>query len=96
MAHQALILIPTENERGASTGSAMQPRMGRVRGVARAIVDWFLTSPSPERYIPRNTSQESAGSRAIRIRRNQEMVDDLFAQPGPEESAFMRYWGGHC
>jgi hypothetical protein len=61
--------------------------VGRVRRVGRAIVNWFLTSPSPQAYVRTDTAHESASSRAARIRRNQEMVDELFAEPGPDVSA---------
>jgi hypothetical protein len=60
------------------------------------MVTWFLTSPSPQAYMRSDTPRESASSRAARIRRNQEMVDELFAEPGPDASAFARFWGGHC
>jgi hypothetical protein len=67
-----------------------------VRRVGRAIVNWFLTSPSPQAYVRTNTSQESASSRAARIRRNQEAVNELFASPGPDEACFARFWGAGC
>jgi hypothetical protein len=90
MADQTLTPTSHKNSLDAITGSAIPilPAVGRVRRVGRAIVNWFLTSPSPQAYVRTDTAHESASSRAARIRRNQEMVDELFAEPGPDVSAF--------
>lgn len=67
--------------------------VGRVRRVGRAIVNWFLTSPSPQAYVRTDTAHESASSRAARIRRNhdQEMVDELVAGPDASAKLYDRY-----
>ena len=97
MTNQTLTLTSRESRLDAIPSSTIPklPTVGRVRRVRRAIVNWFLTSPSPQAYMHADTSHESASSRAARIRRNQEMVDELFAEPGPDVSAFMRCWGGY-
>ena len=62
MADQTLTPTSHKNSLDAITGSAIPilPAVGRVRRVGRAIVNWFLTSPSPQAYVRTDTAHESA------------------------------------
>ena len=98
MTEQTVTLTPRQNNLDAIPDFIVpkMPIVGRARRATRAIVDWFFASPSPQAYVRTDTSLESASSRAARIRRNQEAVDELFAAPGPEEACLARFWGAGC
>jgi hypothetical protein len=75
----------------ASTGRSKGP----VTVLFKAVVAWFVTSPAPRAYQPADGYPETSQARAARIRRVQEMVDELLAPQRPEDiqCTIARFWG---